>query len=100
MGEQFDLTNLLRCCLLVCSAITVEYCVLYPCLVIMLLCKKEGSSPVLLQLLRGGIWACINAFHMGGIMLLLRAVLNIRVRNVSPRGLRCMILSLSGPCDL
>ena len=36
-------------------------------------------------------------------MLLLRAVLNILVRNASPRGLmcfRCMILSLSGPCEL
>ena len=38
----------------VCSAVTVKCCVLYPCL---LLCKEEGSSPVSLQLLRGGIWA-------------------------------------------
>ena len=35
----------------VCSAVTVE------CL---LLCKEEGSSPVSLQLLRGGIWACMR----------------------------------------
>ena len=41
----------------VCSAVTVECCVLYPCL---LLCKKKGSSPVSLQLLRGGIWACMR----------------------------------------
>ena len=27
------------------------------CLVCLLLCKEEGSSPVPLQLLRGGIWA-------------------------------------------
>ena len=36
-------------------------------------------------------------------MFLLRAVLNILVRNASPRGLlcfRCMIFSLSGPCEL
>ena len=47
----------------VCSAVTVECCVLYPCcmggLVCLLLCKEEGSSPVSLQLLRGGIWACM-----------------------------------------
>ena len=26
----------------------------------LLLCKEEGSSPVSLQLLRGGIWACMR----------------------------------------
>ena len=48
----------------VCSAVTVECCVLYPfawvCLVCLLLCREEGSSPVSLQLLRGGIWACMR----------------------------------------
>ena len=42
-------------------------------------------------------------FHMCGIMLLLRAVLNILVRNASPRGticFRCLLFSLSGPCEL
>ena len=42
----------------VCSAVTVEYCVfVYPCLHgwCLLLCREEGSSPVSLQLLRGGI---------------------------------------------
>ena len=36
-------------------------------------------------------------------MFLLRAVLNILVRNASPRGpmcFRCLIFSLSGPCKL
>ena len=36
-------------------------------------------------------------------MLLLRAVLNILVRNASPRGpmcVRCLIFSMSGPCEL
>ena len=46
------------------SAVTVECCVLYPCcmgvLVCLLLCKEEGSSPVSMQLLRGGIWACMR----------------------------------------
>ena len=44
-----------------CSAVTIECCVLYRvalvCLVCLLLCKEEGSLPVALQLLRGGIWA-------------------------------------------
>ena len=30
--------------------------VAWVCLVCLLLCKEEGSSPVSLQLLRGGIW--------------------------------------------
>ena len=43
----------------VCSSVTVECCVLYSsvawvCLVCLLLCKEEGSSPVSLQLLRRG----------------------------------------------
>ena len=36
-------------------------------------------------------------------MFLFRAVLNILVRNASPRGpmsFRCLILILSGPCEL
>ena len=43
----------------VCSAVSVEFCirVAWVCL---LLCKEEGSSPVSLQLLRGGIWACMR----------------------------------------
>ena len=48
----------------VCSAVTVECCVCtrvaWACLVCVLLCKEEGSSPVSLQLLRGGIWACMR----------------------------------------
>ena len=42
-------------------------------------------------------------FHVWGIMFLLRAVLNILVRNASPRGpmcFRCLIFNLSGPCEL
>ena len=36
-------------------------------------------------------------------MLLLKAVLNILVRNASPRGpmcFRCLIFNMSGPCEL
>ena len=34
--------------------------VAWVCLVCLLLCKHEGSSPVSLKLLRGGIWACMR----------------------------------------
>ena len=45
----------------VCSAVTVECCVLYLCCVVCLrLCKEEGCSPVSLQLLRGRIWPCMR----------------------------------------
>ena len=50
----------------VCSAVTVECCVLYPCLrgcawyVFGYGRKKALSSPMSLQLLRGGIWACMR----------------------------------------
>ena len=68
----------------VCSAVTVECCVLYPCcrvavlpccrvavlpccrvaLACLLLCKEEGSSPVSLQLLRGGIWVHLALWYV------------------------------------
>ena len=41
-------------------------------------------------------------FHMCGIMLVLRVVFNMLVRNASPigpTGFRCMMFSLSGPCE-
>ena len=45
----------------------------------------------------------LTNFHVCGIMLLLRAVLNMLVRNESLRGhmcFRCLLFSLSGPCKL
>ena len=69
-----------------------------------------------LQLLRGGIWACMSMallglgmgtmlayFHICGIMLVLREVSNMLVMNASPMEhmyFRCMMFSLSGPCEL
>ena len=105
------------------SAVTVECCVLYPCcvgvFVCLLLCKEEGSStvsaitdrrdmvlyevPLSMSLLGFGMGTMLAKFHMCGIMLVLRAVLNILVRNASPRGamcFRCLMFSLSGPCVL
>ena len=40
---------------------------------------------------------------MCGIMLVLRAVFNMLVRNASPRGpmcFRCLMFNLSGPCGI
>ena len=42
-------------------------------------------------------------FHMYGIVLVLRAVFNMLVGDASPRApmcFRCLMFSLSGPCEL
>ena len=42
-------------------------------------------------------------FHMCGILLMLRAVFNMLVRNASPRGpmcFRCLMFNSSGACEL
>ena len=58
-----------------------------------------GLYEVLLSvsLLGFGIGTMLANFHV------LKAVLNILVRNASPRGpmcFRCLIFNLSGPCEL
>ena len=56
-----------------------------------------------MSLLGFGMGTMLVNPHMGDIMLLLRAVLNMLVRNVGQRGpmcFRCLIFSLSGPCEL
>ena len=71
----------------------------WACLVCLLLCKEEGSSPVsaiterrdmglyevplFVSLLGFRIGTMLANFHVWGIMFLLRAVLNILVRNAS-----------------
>ena len=48
-----------------------------------------------------GMGTMLANLHMCGIMLVLRAVFNMLVRNASPRGpmcFRCLMFSLSGPC--
>ena len=75
-----------------CSAVTIVLC-----LVCLPLCKEEGSSPVSaiterrdmglyevhwsMSLLGFGMWTMLANFHMCGIMLVLRAVFNMLVRN-------------------
>ena len=76
------------------------------CLVCLLLYKEEGSSPVSvitekrdmglyevplsMSLLGFAMGTMLANFHVCGIMLLLRAVLNMLVRNASPRGPMCV----------
>ena len=59
--------------------------------------------PLSMYLLGFGMGTMLANFHMCGIMLVLRAVFNMLVRNASPRGsmcFRCLMLNLSGPCVL
>ena len=59
--------------------------------------------PLSMSLLGFGMGLMLANFYMCGIILMLRVVFNMLVRNVSPRGLmcfRCLMLSLSGPCKL
>ena len=93
--------------------------VAWVCLVCLRLYKEEGSSPVSaitermdmglyevslsISLLGFGMGIMLANFHMCGIMLVLRAVFNMLVRNASPRGpmcFRCLTVNLSGPCEL
>ena len=63
-----------------------------------------GLYEVPLSMSLVGFGTMLANFHMCGIMLVLRAVLNMLVRNASPRGpmcfIRCLMFNLSGPCEL
>ena len=62
-----------------------------------------GLYEVPLSMLGLGMGTMLANFHMCGIMLVLRAVCNMLVRNASPRGPMCfrfLIFNLSGPCEL
>ena len=59
--------------------------------------------PLSMSLLGCGMWKILANFDVCGIMLWLRAVLNMLKGNPSPRGsmgFRCLMFSLSGPCEL
>ena len=59
--------------------------------------------PLSMSLLGFGMGTMLANFHMCGIMLMLRAVFNMLVRNASPRGpiyFRFLMFNLSGPCEL
>ena len=67
--------------------------------------RDMGLYEVPLSMPLFGFWmgTMLANFHMCGIMLVLRAVFNMVVRNASPRGpmcFRCLMFSLSGPYEL
>ena len=58
--------------------------------------------PLSMSLLGFGMGTMLGNFYMCGIMLVLRAVCNMLVRNASPREPMCfryLMFNLSGPCD-
>ena len=103
----------------VCSAVTVECCVLYPCCVgvfgmfavmqrrrlfssVFAISERRDMGLYELSISLLGFWmgARLANFHMCGIMLVLRAVFNMLLRNASPRESMCfrnLMFSLSGP---
>ena len=95
----------------VCSAVTVECCVLYPCCVGVFAIMSAITEridmglyevPLSMSLLDFGMGTMLANFHMCGLMLVLRAVFNMLVRNASPRGpmcFKCLMFSLAGPCE-
>ena len=59
--------------------------------------------PLSMSLLGFGMGTMLANFHMCGIMLVLRAVFNMLVRNASPRGPMCfrfLMFNLSEPYEL
>ena len=59
--------------------------------------------PLSMSLLGFGMENMLAYIHICGIMLVLRAVFNMLMRNTSPRGsmcFGCMMFSLSGSCEL
>ena len=106
----------------VCSTVTVECCVLYPCCVGVfgMFAVMQGSKlfssvfaiterrdmglhevPLSMGLLGFGMGHLLANFHMCGIMLVLRVVFNMLVRNAHQRWSMCfryVMFNLSGPC--
>ena len=89
------------------------------CFIYFPLCKEEGSSrvfaiiemrdmgmfevPLSMSLWGFGMRTMLVNVHMYSIMFVLKSVFNMLVRNASPIGpmcFRCLIFSLSGPCEL
>ena len=84
----------------VCSAITVECCILYLCCVGVF---GMYEVPLSMSLLGFEMGTMLANFHMCGIMLVLRAIFNMLMRNASPREpmcFRCLMFNLSGSYEL
>ena len=61
------------------------------------------AGPLSMSLLGSGMGTMLANFYMCGIMLVLRTVFNMLVRNASPRAFMCfrrLMFNLSGPCEL
>ena len=61
------------------------------------------EMPLSMSLLSFGMGTMLTNFHICGIMLVLRSVLNMLVRTASPRGpmcFKCLMYNLSGSCEL
>ena len=59
--------------------------------------------PLSMSLLGFGMGTMLANFYMCDIMLILRTFFNMFVRNASPRWpicFRCLMFSLSGPCEV
>ena len=59
--------------------------------------------PLSMSWLGFGMGTMLANFHMCDIMLVLRVVFNMLGKNASPRGpmcFRCLMIHLSGPCEL
>ena len=108
----------------VCSALTVEFCVLYLCCVglfgmfsvmygsmlfssVFVITERRDMGlyevPFSMSLFGFGMGTMLANFHMYGIMLVLIAGFNMLVRNASPRRhmyYRCLMFSLPGHCEV
>ena len=67
--------------------------------------RDIGLYEVSLSMSLLGFWmgTMLANFHMCGIMLVLKTVINMLVRNAIPRGpmcFRCLMFTLSGSCEL
>ena len=65
--------------------------------------RVMGLYEVPLSMSAFGMGTMLANFHMCDIMLVLRAVFNMLVRNACPRGpmcFKCLMFSFSGPCEL
>ena len=59
--------------------------------------------PLSMSLLGFGMGTMLANFHICGIILVLRALFNMLVRNASPRGpmsFRCLMFNMPGTCEL
>ena len=75
----------------------------YYYIIIIIIIMGLYEVPLSVSLLGFGMGTMLANFHMCDIMLVLRTVFNMLVRNAClrrPMSFRCLMFSLSGPCEL